>query len=127
MPLTEPAAARAPSGWDLPDLLSLSNLTDMHYTPGAGHTVVEGTIAGRTYRSYVTVLTVGRMAPLAIPEQKMPWQLLGDQLGLPLEWSSGSPCTPQKRHSARYRSSATRSRRSTGTTPSSTTKPHPMS
>ncbi|ELB92831.1 hypothetical protein Rwratislav_12118 [Rhodococcus wratislaviensis IFP 2016] len=87
MPLTEPAAANAPSGWGLSDLLSLSNLTEMHYTPGAGHTVVEGTIAGRTYRSYVTVLTVGRMAPLAIPEQKMPWQLLGDQLGLPLEWS----------------------------------------
>ena len=87
MPLTEPAAANAPSGWGLSDLLSLSNLTEMHYTPGAGHTVVEGTIAGRTYRSYVTVLTVGRMAPLAIPEQKMPWQPLGDQLGLPLEWS----------------------------------------
>lgn len=88
MPLTESAGAQAaPAGWGLPDLQSLSNLTDMTYTPGDGHTVVEGTVAGRTYRSYVTVVTVGRMAALPIPEQKLPWQLLGDQLGYALEWS----------------------------------------
>ncbi|OFE10074.1 ATP-binding protein [Rhodococcus sp. 1139] len=87
MPLTESSAGQAPSGWGLPDLQALSNLTDMTYTPGDGHTVVEGTVGGRTYRSYVTVVTVGRMAALPIPEQKLPWQLLGDQLGYALEWS----------------------------------------
>ncbi|GAA3133892.1 hypothetical protein GCM10020255_008390 [Rhodococcus baikonurensis] len=33
------------------------------------------------------VLTIGRMAPMPIPEQMLPWQVIGDGSGEPLEWS----------------------------------------
>ncbi|MGB7237791.1 MAG: ATP-binding protein [Rhodococcus sp. (in: high G+C Gram-positive bacteria)] len=86
-PLSDPAPAGAPAGWAFEDLPALSDIAEMTYTPGDGHTVVDTTVAGRTLRSYVTVLTVGRMAALPIPEQASPWQIQGDEIGLPVEWS----------------------------------------
>lgn len=37
---------------------------------------------------HVTVLTVGRMEPLEIPQVHEPWAHLSDSLGFPVEWSS---------------------------------------
>jgi hypothetical protein len=85
--LSDPAPAGAPAGWAFEDLPALSEISEMTYTPGDGHTVVETQVDGRTQRSYVTVLTVGRMAALAIPEQASPWQIQGDEIGVPIEWS----------------------------------------
>ncbi|MGV9862605.1 ATP-binding protein [Rhodococcus koreensis] len=73
--------------WEESDVAALEDLTDLELTPGDGYTTVRGRVGGREYTGYAIVLTLGRMAPLPIPEKMLPWQVIGDPSGEPLEWS----------------------------------------
>ncbi|MFC9838876.1 ATP-binding protein [Rhodococcus sp. NPDC127530] len=73
--------------WEESDVAALEDLTTLELTPGDGYTTVRGQVGGRDYTGYAIVLTVGRMAPLPIPEKMLPWQVIGDPSGEPLEWS----------------------------------------
>ncbi|WP_016884309.1 MULTISPECIES: ATP-binding protein [unclassified Rhodococcus (in: high G+C Gram-positive bacteria)] len=73
--------------WEESDVAALEDLTTLELTPGDGYTTVRGQVSGRDYTGYAIVLTVGRMAPLPIPEKMLPWQVIGDPSGEPLEWS----------------------------------------
>jgi hypothetical protein len=73
--------------WTETDIASLEDLADLTLTPGDGYTTVSGVVDGRRYSAAVIVLTIGRMAPMPIPEQMLPWQVIGDGSGEPLEWS----------------------------------------
>ncbi|KOS57564.1 ATP-binding protein [Rhodococcus rhodochrous] len=73
--------------WKTTDIAALEDLTKVSLEPGDGYTKVTGLVDGRNYTGYVIVLTVGRMAPLPIPERMLPWQVIGDPSGEPLEWS----------------------------------------
>ena len=91
--------------WEETDVAALEDLTDLSLTPGDGYTTVSGVVDGRKYTGVVIVLTIGRMAPLPIPERMLPWQIIGDPSGEPLEWSRShrtarqsekrsAPCVP---------------------------------
>ncbi|TQC46081.1 hypothetical protein EEB14_28335, partial [Rhodococcus sp. WS4] len=73
--------------WEESDVAALEDLTTLELTPGDGYTTVRGQVGGRDYTGYAIVLTLGRMAPLPIPEKMLPWQVIGDPSGEPLEWS----------------------------------------
>ncbi|AKE01181.1 hypothetical protein XU06_30035 (plasmid) [Rhodococcus erythropolis] len=73
--------------WTDTDIASLEDLADLSLTPGDGFTTVSGLVDGRRYSAAVIILTIGRMAPMPIPEQMLPWQVIGDGSGEPLEWS----------------------------------------
>ncbi|PBC45327.1 ATP-binding protein [Rhodococcus sp. ACPA1] len=73
--------------WEESDVAALEDLTTLELTPGDGYTTARGQVGGRDYTGYAIVLTVGRMAPLPIPEKMLPWQVIGDPSGEPLEWS----------------------------------------
>jgi len=73
--------------WTDTDVASLEDIADLSLTPGDGFTTVSGLVDGRRYSAAVIVLTIGRMAPMPIPEQMLPWQVIGDGSGEPLEWS----------------------------------------
>ncbi|WP_333482279.1 hypothetical protein [Rhodococcus sp. BH5] len=71
--------------WTDTDVASLEDIADLSLTPGDGFTTVSGLVDGRRYSAAVIVLTIGRMAPMPIPEQMLPWQVIGDGSGEPLE------------------------------------------
>ena len=87
LPLDAEGVISGGGDWAQSDVAALEDLTDLELTPGDGYTTVRGQVGGRDYTGYAIVLTVGRMAPLPIPERMLPWQVIGDQSGEPLEWS----------------------------------------
>lgn len=87
LPLDAEGVISGGGGWEESDVATLEDLTNLELTPGDGYTTVHGQVGGRNYTGYAIVLTVGRMAPLPIPEKMLPWQVLGDPSGEPLEWS----------------------------------------
>ena len=87
LPLEAGGAVAGGGDWEDTDVAALEDLTDLSLTPGDGYTTVSGVVDGRKYIGVVIVLTVGRMAPLPIPERMLPWQIIGDPSGEPLEWS----------------------------------------
>ena len=87
LPLDAEGVISGGGHWEQSDVAALEDLTDLELTPGDGYTTVRGQVGGRDYTGYAIVLTVGRMAPLPIPERMLPWQVLGDSSGEPLEWS----------------------------------------
>nr|WP_271209481.1 ATP-binding protein [Rhodococcus wratislaviensis]GLK34029.1 ATPase [Rhodococcus wratislaviensis] len=87
LPLAAGGGAAGAGDWEEDDVAALEDLTDLSLTPGDGYTTVSGVVEGRRYTGAVIVLTVGRMAPLPIPERMLPWQVIGDPSGEPLEWS----------------------------------------
>ncbi|TCN53485.1 AAA domain-containing protein [Rhodococcus sp. SMB37] len=87
LPLDAEGVISGGGDWEQSDVAALEDLTDLALTPGDGYTTVRGQVGGRDYTGYAIVLTVGRMAPLPIPERMLPWQVIGDQSGEPLEWS----------------------------------------
>nr|CAR47823.1 putative ATPase [Rhodococcus sp. PY11] len=87
LPLDAEGVISGGGDWEHSDVAALEDLTDLELTPGDGYTTVRGQVGGRDYTGYAIVLTVGRMAPLPIPERMLPWQVIGDSSGEPLEWS----------------------------------------
>ncbi|SEB79213.1 hypothetical protein SAMN04490239_1678 [Rhodococcus koreensis] len=87
LPLAAGGAVAGGGDWEEGDVAALEDLTDLSLTPGDGYTTVSGVVDGRRYTGAVIILTVGRMAPLPIPERMLPWQVIGDPSGEPLEWS----------------------------------------
>ncbi|MFF0242957.1 ATP-binding protein [Rhodococcus pyridinivorans] len=87
LPLDAEGVISGGGDWEQSDIAALEDLTDLELTPGDGYTTVRGQVGGRDYTGYAIVLTVGRMAPLPIPEKMLPWQVIGDSSGEPLEWS----------------------------------------
>ncbi|MCZ1075234.1 ATP-binding protein [Rhodococcus sp. A5(2022)] len=87
LPLDAEGVISGGGNWEHSDVAALEDLTDLELTPGDGYTTVRGQVGGRDYTGYAIVLTVGRMAPLPIPEKMLPWQVIGDSSGEPLEWS----------------------------------------
>ncbi|MBT2266021.1 ATP-binding protein [Rhodococcus erythropolis] len=87
LPLEAGGAIAGAGDWEETDVAALEDLTDLSLTPGDGYTTVSGVVDGRKYTGVVIVLTIGRMAPLPIPERMLPWQIIGDPSGEPLEWS----------------------------------------
>lgn len=73
--------------WSLTDVASLADLADLAVIPGDDFVQVTGTVNGRRHTGYVIVVTIGRMGSLPIPEQMLPWQVLGDGVDATLEWS----------------------------------------
>lgn len=73
--------------WERDDIAALVDATEVTYEPGDGYTTVSGVVHGRRHTAAVIVLTVGRMGGLDIPKKMLPWMVLGDALGEPLEWS----------------------------------------
>ena len=87
LPLDADGVISGAGDWEESDVAALEDLTNLELTPGDGYTTVRGQVGGRDYTGYVIALTVGRMAPLPIPEKMLPWQVIGDPSGEPLEWS----------------------------------------
>ncbi|BAH47046.1 ATP-binding protein [Rhodococcus sp. NPDC019627] len=87
LPLDADGVISGGGDWEESDVAALEDLTTLELTPGDGYTTVRGLVGGRDYTGYAIVLTVGRMAPLPIPEKMLPWQVIGDPSGEPLEWS----------------------------------------
>ena len=87
LPLDADGVISGAGDWEESDVAALEDLTTLELTPGDGYTTVRGQVGGRDYTGYAIVLTVGRMAPLPIPEKMLPWQVIGDPSGEPLEWS----------------------------------------
>ncbi|GAA4490997.1 ATP-binding protein [Rhodococcus olei] len=87
LPLDADGVISGGGDWAESDIAALEDLTNLELTPGDGYTTVRGQVGGRDYTGYAIVLTVGRMAPLPIPERMLPWQVIGDPSGEPLEWS----------------------------------------
>lgn len=87
LPLDADGVISGGGDWGESDVAALEDITDLSLTPGDGYTTVQGQVGGRDFTGYAIVLTVGRMAPLPIPEKMLPWQVLGDPSGEPLEWS----------------------------------------
>lgn len=87
LPLDADGVISGAGDWEESDIAALEDLTNLELTPGDGYTTVRGQVGGRGYTGYAIVLTVGRMAPLPIPEKMLPWQVIGDPSGEPLEWS----------------------------------------
>jgi len=87
LPLNADGVISGAGDWEESDVAALEDLTTLELTPGDGYTTVCGQVGGRDYTGYAIVLTVGRMAPLPIPEKMLPWQVIGDPSGEPLEWS----------------------------------------
>ncbi len=73
--------------WTDTDIASLEDLADLSLTPGRRLHHRLRSRRRRRYSAAVIVLTIGRMAPMPIPEQMLPWQVIGDGSGEPLEWS----------------------------------------
>ncbi|WP_137725634.1 ATP-binding protein [Prescottella subtropica] len=87
LPLDADGVISGAGDWEESDVAALEDLANLELTPGDGYTTVHGQVGGRDYTGYAIVLTVGRMAPLPIPEKMLPWQVVGDPSGEPLEWS----------------------------------------
>ncbi|MGW5148257.1 ATP-binding protein [Rhodococcus koreensis] len=87
LPLDADGVISGGGDWEESDVAALEDLTTLELTPGEGYTTVRGRVGGRDYTGYAIVLTLGRMAPLPIPEKMLPWQVIGDPSGEPLEWS----------------------------------------
>ncbi|WP_225730962.1 MULTISPECIES: ATP-binding protein [unclassified Nocardia] len=87
LPLDVDGVIAGGGDWVDTDIAALEDVTDPHLIPGDGYTTVAGLVDGRRYSGAVIVLTIGRMAPLPIPERMLPWQTIGDPSGEPIEWS----------------------------------------
>lgn len=87
LPLDADGVISGDGDWEESDVASLEDLADLELTPGDGYTTVRGQVGGRDYTGYAIVLTVGRMGALPIPDRMLPWQVIGDPSGEPLEWS----------------------------------------
>ncbi|WP_063045019.1 ATP-binding protein [Nocardia pseudovaccinii] len=87
LPLDVDGVIAGGGDWEETDVAALEDVTGVWVVPGDGYTTVNGAVDGRAYTGYVIVLTIGRMAPLPIPERMLPWQVIGDPSGEPIEWS----------------------------------------
>lgn len=97
LPLDVEGVIAGGGDWDELDIAAIEDLADVSLTPGDGYTTVSGVIDGRRYTRYVVVLTVGRMGALPIPEKMLPWQVIGDPSGEPLEWNERIILVPKER------------------------------
>ncbi|MGI5236462.1 ATP-binding protein [Dactylosporangium sp. CA-139066] len=68
------------------DIMALTEHVDRYRTRYGATTRVVNRLTGE--ESYAAVLTVGRMEPLEIPQQHLPWLHLADELPYPVEVSS---------------------------------------
>jgi len=68
------------------DVVELTDAVDMTRTPYSSTTQLTNRHTGETV--YATVLSVGRMEDLEIPQVNQPWSHLSAQLDYPVEWSS---------------------------------------
>lgn len=73
--------------WDMTDLASLVDAAEVTAEPRRDCVQVSGLVAGRRVTRWVSVLTMGRMGELIIPEQNLPWMVWADPTG-PVEWSA---------------------------------------
>lgn len=83
-PTLEPSTA---GDWTINDVAELADAADIVAIPNDDYVQVSGTVAGQRHTGYVTVLTIGRMGRLEIPERLLPWQVLGDTADATVEWS----------------------------------------
>jgi len=74
--------------WGPGDLAGLLDQVSWTADPFATTLKITGVVDGRTVSRHVAILTVGRMQPMTIPQQDLPWMAIPDQLGIPLEWSA---------------------------------------
>jgi hypothetical protein len=74
--------------WGPGDLAGLLDQVSWAAEPFATTLRVTGVVDGRTLSRHVAILTVGRMQPMTIPQQDLPWMAIPDQLGNTLEWSA---------------------------------------
>ncbi|MBF6215674.1 ATP-binding protein [Nocardia puris] len=95
LPLDVEGVIAGAGDWDEMDVAAIEDLADVTVTPGDGYTTVSGLVDGQRYTGYVIVLTVGRMGQLPIPERMLPWQVLGDPSGEPLEWNERIKLVPK--------------------------------
>ncbi|WP_280381329.1 ATP-binding protein [Nocardia wallacei] len=73
--------------WETSDIIGLVDAAQPTIVPGDGYTTISGVVDGEQVTAAVIVVTIGRMGELEIPEAMLPWQVLGDGLGEPLEHS----------------------------------------
>lgn len=125
LPLDAEGVISGGGDWEQSDVAALEDLTDLALTPGDGYTTVRGQVGGRDYTGYAIVLTVGRMAPLPIPERMLPWQVIGDQSGEPLEWSERIRLKTKSQTVSKLRRLTSSIEPSSTTTPSNTTRCRP--
>lgn len=75
--------------WEPEDLASFTDAADMHAEPYSPTVTVRGrTGSNAGLTRYLTVLNVGQMHGLAIPETDDPWVQRADRLPAPVEWSA---------------------------------------
>ncbi|WP_031467914.1 ATP-binding protein [Sciscionella sediminilitoris] len=79
-----------PTGsWEPEDLASFTDVADFHTEPYSPTVTVRGRTGSNAGVSrHVTVLTVGLMHGLQIPEIDDPWVQRSDRLAAPVEWSA---------------------------------------
>jgi hypothetical protein len=77
------------STWEPEDLASFTDAADFHTEPYAPTVTVRGrTGSNAGIKRHVTVLTVGQMHGLQIPEVDDPWVQHSDRLAAAVEWSA---------------------------------------
>ena len=80
-------ASATPELWHLGDLAALVDAAEVCAEPLRDCVQVSGVVGGQRFTRYVSILSVGRMGELAIPERHLPWQVWADSLG-PVEQSA---------------------------------------
>lgn len=73
--------------WVETDIAALADAVNPSAIPGEDCIKVSGVIAGRMMTGYASVLTIGQMGELPIPEIMLPWQVLADSVDSTVEWS----------------------------------------
>lgn len=73
--------------WSETDIAALADAVNPSVVPGEDCVKVSGVVAGRKMTGYATVLTIGQMGDLPIPESMLPWQVIADSIDSTVEWS----------------------------------------
>lgn len=68
------------------DIAGMVNSVDWSADPLAPAVKISASLGGRQVTRYVSVLTVGRVADIKIPEDHVPWMSKSDQMPFPVEW-----------------------------------------
>lgn len=87
VPVPDPAAPFAAS-LDSDDLADFASTASWSAEPLSPTVKVTTSVNARQVTRHVCVLTVGRTAPLEIPEKHQPWMAKTDQLPFAVEWSA---------------------------------------
>lgn len=89
LPAPRHMAAVPVATWEPEDLASFTDAADFHAEPYSPTVTVRGrTGSNAGLTRYVTVLNVGQMHGLQIPETDDPWVQRADRLPAPVEWSA---------------------------------------